>query len=274
MKRKEGKRATRKRWIVEVDVRAVTALAITVVMAVLCLLCLFLYARTFIGIQKFEMVGVSRYDERDIINASLLKRGDRLYTLDLDAVEEQILSECPYLESVEVSTRFPSTIRFTVEERIPQWYIELSGEFYVLDENLVMMTDHASDERLKKEGVTKLALPNLTRVMRGELPQFGIVNGERDETEIRKTLELIAAVRRTPFKERISELDLSNRFAITMTVDGSYHVNLGDASSFEAKLREVEIVLNSEELKAYASGTIDASLYPNQPTYFKRPSNP
>lgn len=274
MKKKERKRAsarTRRVWTIEVDVRAVTALAVTAVISLLCFFCLFLYARSFIGIRNFELVGVSRYDERDIINASLLKRGDRLYTLDLDAVEKQILSECPYLESVEVSTRFPNTIRFSVEERTPQWYIELAGDYYVLDADLVVLTEVASAEMLVKEGVTKLTLPNVTRVMRGELPQFGMVDGERDETEIRKTLELISTVRRTTFKSRISELDLSNRFAITMVVDGSYHVNLGNMSSFEAKLGEVEIVLNSAELKQYPSGTIDVSLYPDQPTYFQRP---
>ena len=115
-------------WIIEVDVRAVVALAVTVVMCLLCACSLFLYVRSFLGIKKFELVGDSRYDERDIINASLLKRGDRLYTLDLDAVEEQILLECPYLESVEVTRHFPHTVRFTVEARMPVWYIELAGD--------------------------------------------------------------------------------------------------------------------------------------------------
>ncbi len=262
MHKKERKGASpqkRAGWVIEVDVRAVIALCVTVVMGLLCALCLFLYARSFIGIKNFEIVGVSRYDERDIINASLLKRGDRLYTLDLDLVEEQILSECPYLESVEVTARFPNTVRFSVEERTPQWYIDLAGDYYVLDADLVVMTEVASEEMLLKEGVTKLTLPNVTRVMRGELPEFGTVEGVRDETEIRKTLELISTVRRTTFKARISALDLSNRFDIKMTVDGSYFVSLGDMSSFDAKLREVEAILNSDRAKQYPSANIDVS---------------
>ena len=93
MRKKEGRAAGKKQragWVVEVDVKAVTALVVTVVMCVLCALCLFLFVRSFLKIRNFELVGVSRYDERDIVNASLLKRGDRLYDLDLDEVEAQI----------------------------------------------------------------------------------------------------------------------------------------------------------------------------------------
>ena len=262
MQKRKGQRTRAKKGadlIIEVDVRAVVALVVTVVMCLLCAISLFLYVRTFIGIKDFELVGVSRYDEKDIINASRLKFGDRLYTLDLDAVEEQILLECPYLESVKISRRFPHTVRFSVEERAPQWYIELAGDYYVLDADLVVMTEVASEDMLKTEGVTRLGLPNLTRVMRGELPEFGMTDGERNETEIRKTLEAISAVRKTTFKERITALDLSNRFDIKITVDDRYYVSLGDMTALEAKLREVEAILNSEMAKQYASAEIDVS---------------
>ncbi len=263
-KRKRQKARAKKGagWIIEVDVRAVVALAVTLVMCLLCAISLFLYLRTFIGVKNFELVGISRYDERDVINASRIKMGTRLYTLDLDAVEEQILSECPYLESVEISRRFPNTVRFSVEERVPQWYIELAGDYYVLDADLVVMTEVASEEKLKQEGVTRLSLPNLTRVMRGELPEFGMTEGERNETEVRKTLEVISAVRKSTFKSRITALDLSNRFSITMTVDDRYYVSLGDMTAFDAKLREVETILNSERAKQYPSAEIDVSISP------------
>jgi hypothetical protein len=137
-----------------------------------------------------------------------------------------------------------------------------------MDVDLVIMTEIASEEGLKREGVTKLVLPNVTRVMEGELPEFGKVNGERNETEIRKTLELISMVRKTTFKSRITELDLSNRFGITMTVDGSYYVSLGDMTGFEAKLREVEAILNSEKAKENPSAQIDVST-PGVPAFFK-----
>ena len=261
---KKGRRVPRKKrgggWVIEIDVRAMVALCVTVVMGLLCALCLFLYARSFIGIRHFELTGISRYSERDVMDASRLKYGDRLYTLDFERVEEQILSECPYLESVEVSTRFPNTVCFSVEERIPQWYIDLAGDYYVLDNNMIVITEAATEEELIREGVTKLCLPNVTRVMHGELPEFAMKDGVRDETELKKTLELIATVRKTTFQTRITELDLSDRFAITMVVDGTYQVALGDMTAFEAKLREVERILDSDEAKSHSAAAIDVSV--------------
>jgi cell division septal protein FtsQ len=262
MQRREGKRLAKKQRadvIVEIDVRAVVALVITVVMGLLCALCLFLYARSFLGIKKFELIGMSRYDEADVVDASGLKLGNRLYTLDFDKVEEKILAECPYLQSVEITAKFPHTVRFSVEERIPQWYLDIAGDYYVLDNTLTVMTEVASDQGLIAEGVTKLRLPNVTRVIKGELPTFATKDGETDQTELRKTLELITIVRQSTFKERMTELDLSDRFNMKMTVDGSYYVSLGDMSGFEAKLRKVEELLNSEMAKQYPSAEIDVS---------------
>ena len=260
---RKGRRAARKRAstdvVVEIDVRAVVALAVTVVMGLLCAICLFLYIRSFFGIKKFELVGISRYEEIDVVEASHLKLGDRLYTLDLDAVDAQVLAECPYLESVEITTRFPHTVRFSVEERIPQWYIDVAGDYYVLDHTLTVMVEVASEEGLIEEGVTKLRLPNVTRVVEGELPEFATKDGVRDETELRKTLELIATVRQSPLKERMTELDLSDRFHIRMTLDGSYDVSLGDATGMEAKLQKVEELLGSDIARQYPAAEIDAS---------------
>lgn len=264
-KRESAKKAPK--WIIEVDVRAVLMLAVTVLLCLLFLGSCFLFVRSFLPIRHFELVGVSRYDEKDIINASLLKRGDKLYAVDFDEIENKVLEECPYLESVEITARFPNTVRFSVEEKKPQWYIELAGDFYVLDSELVMMTETASQESLAREGVTKLVLPNLRSVMKGELPNFGVdEKGNRDETEIRKTLEIISAVRQTTFKGRVTELDLSNRFDIKLTVDSSYYVSMGDVSAFEAKLKEVERVLASEKAKQHPSAEIDVS---GSPVYFK-----
>ena len=258
---KKGRRLPKegKDVVVEIDVRAFVALIITVIMGLLCALCLFLYARSFFGIKEFELVGVSRYDELEVVEASGLKLGDRLYTLDFDEVEARVLSECPYLESVKIRARFPHTVRFSVVERVPQWYLDIAGDYYVLDHTLTVMTEEATEDALIADGVSKLCLPNVTRVIKGELPEFASKDGVRDETELRKTLELISIVRQSTFFARITELDLSDRFHIKMTVDGAYYVTLGDANGLEAKLQKVEELLGTEIAKQYPSAEIDAS---------------
>ena len=90
--------------------------------------------------------------------------------------------------------------------------------------------------------------------MVGKVPEFG-----DSDTERKKTLEVISAIRSTTFKSRLTEVNLESRWNISIVVDGCYDVYLHDMSDFEAKLKAVEAVLNSDRLKGYSGATVDAS---------------
>ncbi len=222
------------------------ALVITVCMCVLSVFSLFQVIKFFAKVKEFDVVGISIYDKTDLINASGIKRGVPLYSLDQDAVETRILEECPYLESVEVELHFPNKVRFRVEGKSAQWYLDISGTKYALDSDLKVISE---TERI--EGVTKLILPSIQSAMYGEVPGFG-----ESEIERKRTLEMISAIRQTPFKTRLSEVDLENRWDVWLTVDGRYRISMGDGEDFDAKLRAVEAILNQETVKNAPSGTI------------------
>ena len=242
------------RFEIEVDVRALLLLVVTVIMCALFAFTTFLFVRGFFEIKKFEVVGVTTYEYPEIVNASSLKKGDKLYSADLDAAASKIMEACPYLESVTVTARFPNTVRFSLEEKSPSWYIDIAGDYYVLDSNLRVMTETSSKDRITAFGATELVLPNLKSAMRGSVPEFS-----DSEQEMRKTLEIINMVRTNTFKARITKLDLTSRFEIYLTVDGVYEVYMGDISDFEAKLETVKKITSSEEIKDYAGGEINAS---------------
>ena len=112
------------RFVIEVDVRALLLLIVTVIMCAIFVITAFLFIRSFFEIKKFEVLGVTTYEYTDIVNASSLKKGDKLYSADLDAAAAKIMEACPYLESVKVTARFPNTVRFSLEEKRPSWYID------------------------------------------------------------------------------------------------------------------------------------------------------
>ncbi len=239
----------KKKRVIYVNVRKLTLLCVTVGMCLLAVLSSALLIRSFLKLDRFEVTGISAYDREMLINASGVKRGDRLYSLDRKEIEERILKECPYLESVTVKPKFPNTLRISAEGKSGQWYIELSGVKYALDGNLSVIA-----ETVKTDGMTKLILPNVKSVMVGSVPEFG-----NSETERKKTLEVISAIRSTTFKARLTEVDLESRWDISIVVDGCFEVYLHDMSDFEGKLKAVEKVLNSDRLKGAVGGVIDAS---------------
>lgn len=256
-----GRKKRKQDIIVEVDVRKLTRFVILLLMSILFLLCAFFFGRRFLKVQSFSLSGISEYELEDIVSASGVRRGDRLYLLDCDEIEEKILRECPYLSSIEVRRSFPNQLSFTVEGRLGLWYIEVAGARYALDGDLFVI-DAAEDT----DGMTRLTLPNLKSAIAGELPKFGA-----SEVEIKKTLELISSVRESSLKLRLSALDVSDRTNIRLEVDGKYRVLLGDASDFESKLREVEVILEQDSVKNSEGGEINASV-PGHLTF--RPEKP
>ncbi len=230
-------------------------ICVSVFMCALFVFTLFLYIRSFLPLKKTVLSGVTDYDAAELLGHADIRTGDRLYGIDLDEAEKRMLEECPYLESAELERRFPNTLIIRVTEKIPQWYIEVSGDYYALDTEFTVIQESVSNERLKGLGVPQLVLPNLRSAMCGELPDFGA-----DETEIKKTLEVIYAVQSTAFKSRITLVDIESRFDVDMEIDGKYKVYMGDCSNIQEKLQAVKNVLDSGKLSEYASAEIDASV--------------
>ena len=97
--------------IVEVDTTRLIRLIITVVMSVIFLLGVFFFIRSFLPVTKFEVKGEMTYkiyDDADFVSAAGLKRGIKLYSIDLDEAEKKILEECSYLENVTLKRKFPN----------------------------------------------------------------------------------------------------------------------------------------------------------------------
>lgn len=236
--------------IVEVDVRKLVRFLVLLLMAIVLLISIYFVGRRFLTVKSYSVSGVSEYDLQEIVNASGVKKGSRLYLLDREEIEEKILEECPYISEVTVRPKFPNRLHFDVVGNVGRWYIEVAGTRYVLDGDLNVLAQEKDTE-----GMARLVLPNLKSVLIGELPSFG-----ESETELKKTLELVATLRESMIASRITMADISDRTDIVIEVDGAYTVRLGDASDFASKLREVEAVLERDTVKKAGGGEINASV--------------
>lgn len=223
------------------------------VMSVMALVCLLCVVFRFIGIGSFEIEGETDYKLSELISVSGLRTGDRLYEVDEKKAEERLLESCPYLKSVNVKKKFPNKICFEVEERVLGWYIEIGEDYYALDFDLLVLLETYSEESLIERGLTKLVLPELESAMCDYLPEFG----RGDEHLVSETLKIVDIFRSHDVKQRMTRLDLSNRFEIKLTVDGSFEVSLGDISNIETKLKTVIEVIETQLDNGYVGGEIN-----------------
>ena len=149
--------------------------------------------------------------------------------------------------------KFPNKIVFKVEERVLGWYLQVGDDFYALDYDLRILLETYDEQALIDRGLTKLVLPELESAVCDELPEFG----NDDDQLIGETLKIIDSFRTHEMKSRITYLDLSNRFEITLIIDSTFEVKLGDMSNIETKLATVKSTIGRSIEKGYAGGELN-----------------
>ncbi len=192
----------------------------------------------FFKIKTVEVEGVSRYTEEQIIEAFGVEYGSNLYSFTASDKETELVLELPYLNKVIIERDLPSTIVIHVEEKKPDMYVEISGEKYLLTDNMQIL--EYTDEPAKLYGLLKLDMEPETvgRCIVGEKLLFADV----------RTGDIIAQafsdIRAAKLTSRVTYIDANNRFGIYIGIDGKYDIYMGDIDEFDTKL-------------AFAAGIVD-----------------
>ncbi len=231
------------------------------VLATLGLVALVVVFRLFLlvfPIKQFTIEGDTQYDINEIIDAADIRSGQRLYAIDKKEAAQKIIEECPHVKSVKIKQKFPNTVCFVIEERVAGWYVQVGDDFYALDYDLKVLLESYDEQSMKDRGLTKLVLPELQTAVSGEYPTFG--NG--DEYLIAETLKIIDIIRNQPIKERLTYLNLENRFEIELTVSDKYMVSFGDFESYKLKIEMIEKLINKSIAQGYDGAEINV-IYPD-----------
>ena len=227
-------------------------ISVLVVMSLLAFICLLKLVLGFLPVSRFTYRGDTHYDISELINASGIRSGDRLYKIDEKAAVASMVRECPYLKTVKIEKKFPNTVCFAVEEQEPGWYMQVGNDFYGLDFDLKVLLETYLEQDFIDRGLTKLVLPEIESVIVGELPEFA----SDDEQLIKESLTIVDAFRTHGIKKRLTGLDISNRFEIKLEIDNSYEVYFGDMASFDMKMKFLEAVLKKAEDDGATGGRI------------------
>jgi hypothetical protein len=255
---------------VEIDVLWVISVLLSVLMCVFSFFSVMRIISGFFGASHFEIKGECEiYGTGDLMAGAGLKRGDRLYRMDVSATEEKLMKNCAYLKDVDIKRVFPNKIVFEVECHKPVWYIEISGDFYVLDAELNVL-EETSGERVLREDMDliKLTLPRVKSAIVDGVLTFG--DGEEEIKETQKIMETILTSRAFGM---ISGADIDNRYDIHFEFDkivqeskeelveleDVFHISLGGYSKLDVKLEYIVKALLKDDLEGAVGGSIDVS---------------
>lgn len=211
-------------------------ITLTVLVAIICIV-------VFFGLKNVEIKGNSKYSEEDILKASGLSKADNLFGLDLKKAEEKIKNKCPYVSNVDFKIVLPSTIIINVTEDAPSYCTEIYGDYFLLSEDLRIISKHDMYEELEVLSlpIIYLKLPEVSRAVAGEVIKFD-KNSSYDHI-----IDLLGNLKLQSIHSQIDCVDTSDRYHIVLYAnDCRYKINLGTSDNLDTKLKFVNKVIEEE----------------------------
>ena len=177
--------------------------------------------------------GNVRYKAEEIISKSGLEKGNNLLHINEKLAEDSVLNSLVYLDSVDVQKAFPTKINIVVTEA-EQWFC------------------------VKQGGVTAAVSRRGRIIEQGTFAGLTLVTGyepesiepgswlkSTDEGKSELPYEIFEAAEKVGLTD-ITEINLSDKFAVQVVVDGRITLNLGTATEIESKLRVAHKLVESE----------------------------
>ncbi len=212
----------------------------------LCLsICILLIAAVLITVTRIQTVHISgniRYSSAEILEAAALE-GEVLPLVGEKTVYRRVSEICPYVDSVELIKEYPSTITVNVIETEAIYALRTRERTLTLDATLRVM-----DFTDKTEGLVFLILPEIQKAVEGKKIEF------TDPDAMGYVEDMLSQFASSGETEWLSELDISDRFAIWGKAGDSAEIIFGDYKNIPEKLAMTNRLLSDakEEYAKYA----------------------
>ncbi len=197
----------------------------------------------FFGLKDVEIRGNEKYSGDEILSVCEFDEETNLFGIDFAAAERRITERFPYIRSVTFKRALPSTLIITVTEDVPVWYTEIAGDWFVLSEDLRIISRYELKEEIEllELSLTYIRLPEVDYAVAGDRVRFTKLS-DYDYT-VSFLRELDGFQPALP----LDAVDTADRYHITLySGNGRYRIALGTSDNLEAKLRFVLKVMEEE----------------------------
>lgn len=205
-------------------------------------------------IKNITISGNELSDTESIASAAALKRGAHMYSIDKAAIADRIISENPYVSSVTIRRRLPSSIIITVTEDKPVFFVPFESKFLILSGELRVLDSTENPQGLAAAGLIPLSLPKISKADVGGTLVF---ESAKNYSLCNELLQLFASC---DFSGDITSIDISNKFDVKAVYKSKYTIVFGSYTDLEKKLKFCKKTIGYvEKNMPGVSGTIYAS---------------
>lgn len=183
----------------------------------------------FFRVQEIKISGNTRYSSEQILTVADIKGNANLFLLPRGAIATRITESCPYINTVKLKSKFPTTLNIDVEECTPMASIRADGALWVLDAQgkiLEQVEESIASEYIRVEGLSLLT------------PQVGARAqvAEGDARKLSALCDLLEGLKEHDKQAEVSWIDMSKESELEMDYMGRFTVRLpfkGDGGSLE-----------------------------------------
>ena len=179
----------------------------------------------FFKIESIEVTGNQRYNADQIVLASGIELGDRLFSFGEGAARNDLCINAPYVTAVKFKHKLPGTLIIEVTEIKARMAFEDGSNLILADKNFKAL------EKVEK-------LPERTALIKGlklKKKDIGYIV-ECDNEEKQSTLAEIVRVLELNKLENITEIDITNSVNCRFTYDNRIICELGQPTDLEYKI--------------------------------------
>lgn len=197
----------------------ISAFSAVVIAAVL--LCVFVFFR----VDTVKVFGGKSYRQEDILSVCNIQMDDNLVLLATEEREAELEHRFPYIEKAEIKRRLPSTVEVHLTEATTAYSVEAeNGYLYVSRSGKVLEIANAP-----RAG---------SAIIRGTTPTVKLPSEQItfEEEEASLVFEEITAQLREKDVVNITDVDMTNRYDVTMTYDGRIQFRFGNTASMRYKM--------------------------------------
>ncbi len=232
--------------------RLIRIITVLTVITALALFVSWFVLNTYFDVEMIIVDGTDKYSYVDVCEKSGVLEGQIMFTVSQKKVENNLKNAFPYVKSADVVKDYSdSSINIVIYEEKPLFYTFTEGEYYVLTNELKVL------ERFEDFTSLSFMYPQLKELKTPEIYKIVAPNRVvfRNVRDLRYLSEFLVELSEWKGFEKSENINISNKFDITVEYDKRITLYFGNRYDLGDKLNIINAVIDS--YSESASGTLN-----------------
>lgn len=213
---------------------------------VLMLLCYFVFFKVY----RITITGdIGNYSEQEIIEASGIEMKDSLFSVDQKTVYARVVGALPYVQTVVVHKKFPTTVELEVALSKPVGAVQKDGQYLYIN----------TDGRILENGLADYdrSYPRILGINATSTEEGSYVLNQNSE-QIVMLKKVLTAIESSGI-EKINLISVADRLNIRIMYEERLLIELGTEADLDWKLQFIRASIENN-ISSTAKAVLDASM--------------